>query len=198
MVPAGLSDVSKKKLSHDQKRKAKLKKRAERSKKHESMAYFGQKYKGPEYVSTIHRTEVGIYESYVISGRSMTDADVEDEIEQLIERLRAGTLPSLASGPPAITADPDDGESVETLMHWNIRRNWQILAEREGLPAREDLIGVLRTILSSVETRRSMAMHPQGYLRFIEGFLKELGVNVQRLSPDQISPSLLAEIEKST
>ncbi len=31
------------KLSHDQKRKAKLKRRAERSRKHESLAYAGKK-----------------------------------------------------------------------------------------------------------------------------------------------------------
>lgn len=34
-----------KKLSHDQKRKAKLKKRAERVRSHESLAYTGNKYK---------------------------------------------------------------------------------------------------------------------------------------------------------
>ena len=45
--------------SHDQKRKAKLKKRAERSRKHESLAYHGNKYKTPEFVPVMYRTEVG-------------------------------------------------------------------------------------------------------------------------------------------
>ena len=36
-------------LSRNQKRKAKLKKRAERSRKHESLAYAGGRYKTDEY-----------------------------------------------------------------------------------------------------------------------------------------------------
>jgi hypothetical protein len=83
-------------LSHDQKRKAKLKKRAERSSKHESLAYHGKKYKTPEWVPIIHRTEIGIYESYVMSGRVLTDDDVEASIERLIGELRERPRASIA------------------------------------------------------------------------------------------------------
>ncbi|MBV8270565.1 MAG: hypothetical protein JO252_29905 [Planctomycetaceae bacterium] len=46
-------------LNRDQKRKAKLKKRAERSRKHESLAYTGKTYKTDEYAPIFYRTEVG-------------------------------------------------------------------------------------------------------------------------------------------
>ena len=44
-------------LSRDQKRRAKLKKRSERSHKHESLAYAGKKYKTDEFVPIFYRTE---------------------------------------------------------------------------------------------------------------------------------------------
>ena len=60
-------------LSRDQKRKAKLKKRLERSRKHESLAYAGGKYKTDENTPIFYRTELGIYESYVMCDRELTD-----------------------------------------------------------------------------------------------------------------------------
>ena len=72
--------------SRDQKRKAKLKKRAERSRKHESLAYAGTKYKTDAYAPLFFRTEIGIYESYVMCDRELTD----DEVEAAIERIEQG------------------------------------------------------------------------------------------------------------
>src|SRR4051794_18945722 len=85
--------------SRDQKRKAKLKKRAERSRKHESLAYAGGKYQTDEYAPIFYRTEVGIYESYVMCARELPDIEVEGAIERLVTRRREGPLP-----PP-----PEDG-----------------------------------------------------------------------------------------
>src|SRR5271166_2346436 len=107
-------------LSRDQKRKAKFKKRAERSRKHESLAYAGGKYKTDEYAPIFFRTEVGIYESYVMCDRELTD-DV-----------------TVTEG------------SEEDLIIANIRRNWRILEEKGSLPGRDDLIGILRSILHSI------------------------------------------------
>jgi len=167
-------------LSRDQKRKAKLKKKAERSRKHESLAYHGRKYKTAEYVGVMHSTETGIFQTYVMSGRTLTDDEVEEELERLILRMRQGPLPPLG----ATGAVEPGGEEPESLVIWNIRRNWQSLEEREGLPKREDLIGVLRTLLSSLATWRSQSMHSQGYLRFLEGFMKQTGVSVVQVRPD--------------
>ena len=169
-------------LSRDQKRKAKLKKKAARSKKHESLAYHGKKYQAPEYVPLMHRTEIGIYESYVISGRTLTDDDVEASMEELIGELR--------EGPRQLTSETDeeaDDEAPEDLTIWSIRRQWRMLAERDALPGRDDLVGVLRTLLHSLEIRRSMAMNPRGYLHFLEGFMKETGIRVESVTPEQLA-----------
>ncbi len=77
-------------------RKAKLKKRAERSRKHESLAYTGKTYKTDEYAPIFYRTEVGIYEAYVMSDRVLTDDEVEAAIERLVTLMRQGPLPPLA------------------------------------------------------------------------------------------------------
>jgi len=166
--------------SRDQKRKAKLKKRAERSRKHESLAYAGAKYKTDEYAPLFFRTEVGIYESYVMCDRDLTDDEVEAAIERMIVQMRQGSLPALSeSGVLTLT---EGGE--EDLIIANIRRNWQIMAEKGTLPAQDDLIGMLRTILHSIQVWRSQSLHSKGYLRYVEGFVKKLGVSVMRVTPD--------------
>jgi hypothetical protein len=166
--------------SRDQKRKAKLKKEAERSHKHETLAYHGQKYKSPEYVGVMLRTETGIYESFVMSDGTLTDDEVEADLERLILRMRQGPLPPFDANEGI---GPGDG-ALESMTIWNIRRNWQYLEEQGSLPRRDDLIGVLRTILGSLATWRSQSMHTQGYLRFLEGFMKKAGVSVRKVSPE--------------
>src|SRR4051795_13507622 len=117
--------------SRDQKRKAKLKKRAERSRKHESLAYTGARYKTDEYAPLFCRTEVGIYESYVMCDRELTDDEVEAAIERMVIQMRQGPLPALSnSGTMTLS---DGGE--EDLVIANIRRNWQIMEEEGTLPA---------------------------------------------------------------
>src|SRR4051812_1615939 len=166
--------------SRDQKRKAKLKKRAERSRKHESLAYAGSKYKTDEYAPLFYHTEVGIYESYVMCDRELTDDEVEAAIERLVIQMRQGPLPPL---PEAGTLTPTEGGEDELVIA-NIRRNWQIMAEKETLPGRDDLIGMLRTILHSIQVWRSQGLHSQSYLRYTEGFMKKLGVSVRRVTPE--------------
>src|SRR4051812_12625807 len=68
--------------SRDQKRKAKLKKRSERSPKHESLAYNGSKFRSDAYVGVLFRSEIGIYETFVICDRELTDDTVEAAIER--------------------------------------------------------------------------------------------------------------------
>ena len=148
-------------LSRDQKRKAKLKKRAARSRNNESLAYAGKKYKTDEYALIFYRTEVGIYESYVMCDRELTDDEVEAAIERLVLQMREGTLP-----PPTetnVVTITEGGE--EDLVIANICRNWRIMEEKESLPGRDDLVGVLRTILHSIEVWRSQSLHSQSYLR---------------------------------
>ena len=168
-------------LSRDQKRKAKLKKRAEKSRRHEPLAYAGKKYKTEQYVPAVYRTELGIYESYAMSGRTLTDDEVEEALEDLVLRMREGPQPA--------TTDPDasPSDAEEGVLIGNIRRNWRYLAEEGAHFTREDLIGVVRTLLHSLAFWRSHNMHPQGYLHYLEGFMKDMGVSVSLVAPDAVA-----------
>ena len=167
-------------FSRDQRRKAKLKKRAQRSPKRESLAYAGGKYKTAEYVMILLKTETGIYESYVISDRTLTDSSVEAALESMIIRMRQRALPSLSEFDDASIRDDSGGD----LVVWNILRNWKYVAEQQQLPVRDELIGILRTILHSLEIWRSESLHSRGYLHYLEGFLKQAGVSVRRVTED--------------
>ena len=94
--------------------------------------------------------------------------------------MREGPLPPLTETNVVTVTEGDE----EELVVANICRNWRILEEEGALPGRDDLIGVLRTILHSIEVWRSQSLHSQGYLRYVEGFLKKLGVSVRRVTPD--------------
>ncbi len=164
-------------LSRDQKRRAKLKKRAERSPKRESLAYSGSKYKTEEFVTPLLHTEMGIYEAFVMTDRQMTDDAVVDAIEELVAALREGPLPRLSGGDRCeLTADQGD----EDLVLWSIRRRWGLLAETQALPRREDLVGILRTLLHSIDIWHGQGVLSQGYLRYLEGFMHKVGFTVQR------------------
>ena len=167
-------------LSRDQKRKAKLKKRSERTHKHESLAYAGKKYKTDEYVPVFYRTERGIYESYVMCDRELTDDEVETAVERLVIRMREGPLPPLAH--TDVITITEGGE--EELVIENIRRNWRFLEAEGTLPRRDDLIGILRSILHSIAIWRSQSLHSRGYLHYIEGFMKNLGVSIRQATAD--------------
>jgi hypothetical protein len=168
-------------LSHDQKRKAKLKKKAERSRGQESLAYKGNKYKTDELVPFMFRTEVGIHEAHVITDRELKDDTVEAALVHLITRLRQGPLPELPWD-DTLQAGPTE-EDRKNLVVANILRNWRIYTEKSPLPPKDSIIGVLRTLLNSLDFWRRKNMHPQGYLRYLEGFVKQLGVSVRRYEP---------------
>ncbi len=166
--------------SHDQKRKAKLKKRAERSRKHEPLAYAGNRYKKEEFVMPLFHAEMGIYEAFVLTDRALTDDTVQAALEDFIEELREGTLSPLADAERYDMSDEDE----EDMIVWNIRRNWQMLSEEQPLPRKEDLVGILRTILHSLEVWHAKGVLSQGYLRYLEGFMKEAGVSVKVTNED--------------
>lgn len=167
--------------SRDQKRKAKLAKRREKSQVAESLAYMGEKYKTEELMHAWLATEIGIYESFVISERTLRDQTVVGAIENLIRDLRLGK-------PLADSTDDIHYEvgHEETLVIGRILSNWQHrFTEDRRRPPTENLVGVLRTILGSIEKVRAPGPESQSYMHHIAGFLtKNLGVTVQKASAD--------------
>jgi hypothetical protein len=173
----------KSRLSHDQKRKQKLAKRSRRQPDLPALAYTGNRYKSPEFVEPVFQTEQGIYDMYVISGRTITDDDVEQGLTELVDELRGRPAAELI-----FEAIPDEGESLEASLVPLILSHWHNLLEARQLPPRDDLIGILRTILGSIEVWRSKSMSSRGYLNYLEGFMLKLGYQIRVESPDDGMP----------
>jgi len=173
--------VAKNRNNRDQKRKKKLQERKQKARQSESLAYMGKKYQTEELVPAWMNTEIGIYETYVMADRQLLDQTVVVSIEKLIRQIRAGTLPPRED--KAEIRYEVGGE--EDLVIANIRRNWERHFAEEWQPPRDKLIGVLRTILGSIEKVRAPGPRSQSYMRHIEGFLtKKLGVSVKQYSQD--------------
>lgn len=171
--------MTKKKLSRDQKRKKKLQGRRTSQPRH-SLAYHGNKYKAEKYIMAIMRAETGILESYVMTHRELTDQHVKAALSQLIGDLRRHSYQP-AEFQEMVTIEP---ESYADLVIWNIRRNWDDLFQAQPRHSNTELVGILRTILSSVETWATPSPNSRGYLNYIEGFLAQGGVRPQLLPMD--------------
>jgi hypothetical protein len=170
----------KKRLSHDQKRKAKLAKEARKHPTQSALAYTGNKYKTDQLVPTFFETELAIHEADVLTGRTLTDRMVERALEKLVLELRKGPLPPVEdTGNLRVTP----GEEVDLIV-LNIRRHWTEFFERNARHTTETLIGVLRTLLGSVGVWSRRGSHSRGYLSFVEGFLSKGGVRIDRMSED--------------
>jgi hypothetical protein len=164
--------------SHAQKRKQKLAKRNRRQAPEATLPYTGNKYKSPHFVEPLFETEQGIFEAFVVSGRTMTDNAVEEELQGLIDELRQSPVAELIYRESAEDGEPTGWVAPMVLQHW--RR----LLESRGLPARDDLIGILRTILGSLDVWRSKSASSRGYLNYLEGFMGKMGVSMKLVTDD--------------
>lgn len=162
-------------LSRDQKRKAKLAKRNCNATPVFATPYAGDRFKSPKFVSPLFETEQGIYTAYVCSLRKLADVDVKRSLERLISDLRSRPVTELLNrSQDAAEQDP------QGIIEQFICLHWRDLANRGGLPPRDDLIGILRTLLGSVENWSTRSLESRGYLHFLEGFLtKRMGVRVE-------------------
>lgn len=166
------------------KRKAKqIEKR--RSRQQVSLAYYGNKYKTEELVRVILETETAIHECDVMSER-LADRDVRKALETLIVQLRSGRLPEIDPKKP-LEVGPDN---LSELVIWNIRGHWDYYFHDKPHPGRDKLVGVLRTILGSIETWGHPGPASRGYLDFLEEFLGDLGIEVKQVSAQDLPPEV--------
>jgi hypothetical protein len=174
-------------MSRDRNRRdRKRKKRQAREKRNprpaESPAYTGGKYKTDELIPAWMHAEIGIYQTYVMTDERLVDQTVASGLERLIRMMRAGKLPPLSQ---TDEIHYEVGREEDLLIE-NIRRSWAEHFATEWRPPGDKLIGVLRTILGSVETMKAPGPRSQSYLKHIAGFLtKKLGVSVKGYSADR-------------
>jgi hypothetical protein len=181
--------MAKKRLGRDQKRKAKLARRARKNPPTESLAYHGDTYKTDELTPVFLSTETAIYEMFVMTDRQLTDRHVKEALEQMVLRLRAGTLPAWGDDEKL---RHEEGKEPELIVQ-NVRRHWRERFLTFPHPGTQTLVGILRTLLASIETWSSPSPNSRGYLNFLEGFLRKGGVRVQKVSPDALEPAEEAE-----
>jgi len=145
------------------KRKAKLAKEKKRNPAAApSLIYRGTKYQTDEFTQLVYATESGIFEAHEESGRRLVDRDVTVAIETVIRRLRKNA-PLKAETLP----DSQDEGDAEVLIR-AILAHWEPLG---SMYSREQRIGVLRTLLGSIEIWSQRGPSRRGYLSFLEGFL---------------------------
>lgn len=167
---------------HEKKRKKKLAEKKRQARQAVSLAYMGEKYKKDELIPAWMHTEIGIYETYVITDRNIFDQNVVSSLERLIRQMRAGALPPLTE---AEDIHYEVGREEDLLIE-NIRRSWARHFATEWRPPKDDMIGVLRTILGSIEKVRAPGPRSQSYLRHIAGFLtKKIGISVKQFAADR-------------
>ncbi|MBN2293121.1 MAG: hypothetical protein JXM70_11885 [Pirellulales bacterium] len=173
------------KVTKQKRRKMEKKRRKDRqdrkAAKAPPLAYYGNKYKKDKYVPIMLVTETAIYETHAITDKNLTDENVWDILAEMIARLRKGALPEL----PSLSGEEQYVFDVDDFMMMNIQGHWQAYFEDHEAIGRDSLIGVLRTILGSIEVHSSHSHGSTGYLDFLADFLKRAGVNVERIFMDE-------------
>ena len=162
--------MAKDKRSRDQKRKAKL---AERARKRQSSVlvepYDGRKYQMPAWTPLVYATESAVYEVIRLTDRRLTNDTVQRALTQLVLDLRRELAPTLIAGEPQPALEV--GNEVPYLI-WNIRSRWTAFFEEEHPVAIADLIGVLRTMLHSIEAHAWNSGKDRGYVAFLQQFME--------------------------
>ena len=161
----------------ERKRKEKELKRRLKLQEREPLALDTDKFRKPKFTPIWLNIETAIYEAYVVADRKLSDQTVIAAIENLVRQMKAGPLPAPAD---RLVYDP---EQSEEFLIGNIRRNWAERFSPLDRPTKDDLIGVLRSILYSIETKMTPGPRSQGYVHYLERFLGEkVGVSVQKFA----------------
>jgi hypothetical protein len=165
--------MAKDRRSRDQKRKAKLTERARKQTANEPLAYSGRKYQAPKWVPYVYQTERAIYETILLANRRLLNEQVEAALVQLISYLRAHHPPLLAADAPEVVFAA--GHEIDYLV-WNIRRHWQLAIDEAGPIDPKDLVGILRTLLHSIEAHAWHRGPERGYVSFLQDFMAKVPI----------------------
>jgi len=160
--------MSKDSQSHAQKRKAKLAKRGRRP-VIDLTPLAGNTYQRDRWLPDVYETELAVYEAIRLSERCLKNDQVRAAFIHLIRDLGSGKPALLDPAEPEVPFAP--GREVEFLV-WNIRRHWGALFAEKGPVHVEHLIGILRTLLHSVEAHAWHTGPDQGYVAFLENFIE--------------------------
>ncbi len=150
----------------------------------QSLAYRGREYRTERHLPWLFQAELAIYEAFVMSDRSLTDHEVAASLEKMIAKLRRELIRD-QTGPDA--SQPEDEPQAKEvpldMVTWNIEQRWKTMAVSHSPPGgRNGQIGMLRTILGSVENHKTADADSRGYLAFITAFMVKAGIKVRKIS----------------
>lgn len=173
-----------KRLSRDQKRKAKKRKEArriaQRSQWHVE-AYRGRKYRTEELIRLHVVIEQGIHLADTILDKDLTDREVRRALESLVVGIRTGVLRQ--SCQPSRASKHEVTDHPTTVLNC-IRSNLSSSFSEEEFPSWDNIAGVARSILGSIECHTTAWPNSRGYLEYLEGFLRQLGADWRPVSGD--------------
>ncbi len=184
-----------KNLSRDQKRKAKLAERDQRSRELEVFTpYSGRKYHAGSWSPVVFATEQAIHDVILESKRELINSHVQKALVLLIDHLRNG-------GPPGIGDEEEivpysTGHAAESVF-FNVREAWRTLADNGQVVAVSDFIGIARTLLHSIEAHARNTSRPGGYVRFLEGFIPQASQTQTILCSPAISAEEAVRVMRS-
>lgn len=156
--------MSKKKLSRDQRQKARKKELARKVPQATSLAYHGRKFQRDELTPVYLALEQAIHQADRQAGGTFRDDQAARAIETLIGHIRAHGFPL----PEGLPEPPGE---AERQLYAAMLHGWTEHFAQGPQPGPETLVGILRTTLGSIETRGEMAFSPRGYLDFLRSFL---------------------------
>ena len=125
-------------------------------------------YQTDYWARAFHQTELGILEAHRALAGQLTDAQVRSALIELARSLKGGMPPLREESAAAAPIDP--GHPTPLVID-SIRRRWKVLFEIWHPVSPDDLVGILRTLLSSIDVRKSSASPDTGYLAFLDRFL---------------------------
>ncbi len=143
----------------------------------------GKDYRSERYVMYIMKAETGLLQAGTINP-DLTDGEVIQALEDLIAQFQTPesfTQLIAAPGSDDPVSKPPKGENNNQFVQYFVLMNLRSVFEQHGSLNAEDTIGILGVIKASVK-RWSVGLHRRGYLTYIEGFLGQMGVRMQRLN----------------
>jgi len=133
-------------------------------------------YRSDKYIPYIFKVEVGILEAWKMEP-DLRDGDVRQALRNFIK-----TIKHTNKLPPELIGSEE--KSAQTILEWRILDQLSGIFQEETPLSVEDTIGILNEVNRSVGAW-NRGMRGQEYLKYIDGFLGDTGVEVRQLTDEE-------------
>jgi hypothetical protein len=160
------------------KQKAK-KAKAQRSARHDvPLAYTGARYQSERYVMPLMVAEIGVLNADQDSGGKLLDSDVRAAYGLMVRQLHTGPQDIRLALNELRETDISDARQRQIVL--SITASWDDFFESGRPLPRADLVGILRMLVHSLDTRGEMHPGGRGYLQYLREFVPEAIAALER------------------